>query len=107
VNPLPALLVCFARCCGMELRLISAFWFALEHAEGATAVQWRERLLLFESRAVPTQAATEAFWDRHMGPQQLVQVIEALVQEERLPREAATRLEEGLLRHVLADGRWH
>jgi hypothetical protein len=106
LNPLPALLVCFARCCGMELHLMRAFWFALACAEHETAVHFRERLLVFESRPIVTQAATAHFWDRHMQPQQLVALIESLVEEERLARQTATAMEDHVLRHVLADGRW-
>jgi hypothetical protein len=83
------------------------FWFACQHAEGETAVQFRERLLVFESRPITTPEATGHFWDAHMQPQQLVALIEALVAEGRLTRATATTLEDQLLRHVLADGRWH
>jgi hypothetical protein len=103
---MPALLVCLARCCGMDVGLMRALWWALAHAEGETAVQFRERLLVFESRPIVTQEATEHFWDTHMQPQQLVALIEALVAEGRLTRGAATTLEDQLLQHVLADGRW-
>ena len=107
MSPMPALLVCLARCCGMELSLMSTFWFALEHAEGAAAVQFRTDLLLFEGRPVATQEATARFWDTHMQPQQLVALIESLVEEGRLTRHTATTIEDHLLRYVLADGRWH
>ena len=106
MSPIPTLLICLARCCGIAGTLISTLWFALQHAEDAAAVQFRERLLVFESRPIATPEATARFWDTHMQPRQLVALIEALVEEGRLARQTATAMENHVLRHVLADGRW-
>jgi hypothetical protein len=106
MSPLPVLLGTFATCAGIPLDVMSAFWFAVDHAEGAPAVRFRERLLVFESRPIATPEATGHFWDAHMQPRQLVALIEALVEEGRLARQTATAMEDHVLRHVLADGRW-
>jgi hypothetical protein len=58
MHAIPILLATLARCAGIPLAAMSACWFALRHAEGQAAVQFRERLLLFESRAIATPAAT-------------------------------------------------
>jgi hypothetical protein len=44
---------------------------------------------------------------RRYPPHELVGVLEALVQERRLPRREATTLEDHLLTAVAADGDWH
>jgi hypothetical protein len=103
---LPVLLATLAQCAGIEVGLMSRFWFAVGHAANATAVQFREALVLFEAQPIVTQEATGHFWDRHMQPWQLMAVLESLVEEGRLARATATVLEDCLLQHVAADGRW-
>jgi hypothetical protein len=58
----------------MARGLLRACWWALDHAQGETAVQFRERLQVFESQPVATADATGHFWDTHMQPWQLVDV---------------------------------
>lgn len=107
MSPLPVLLATLARCAGIPLDLMSACWFAMGHTEDAAAVQFREALVLFEAQPIVTAEATTRFWDTHMQPWQLIRIIEHLVEEGRLGRAPATVIEDHLLQHVSADGRWH
>ena len=83
--------------------LARSWWKALMQAEWSEAAGWRETLIAFHpARQDPRALVTDA-----CPPATVVAVLELLVREHCLHRGTATKIEERLLSHVNAGGRWY
>jgi hypothetical protein len=80
------------------------WWQALSQSYHPRALAVRQAVLLFDAAPV-----AEAY---HLvcgvcAPQAVMEVIEALVDEDQLSRSQATAIEEAVLRNVDREGEWH
>jgi hypothetical protein len=86
----------------------ACWWTALQHATRAPAQRWFRQLLFYDARPSWNQdpEAIERYILRAMPASDIVEAIEALVEEGLLTRPEATGLEERVLQHVDAHGAW-
>jgi hypothetical protein len=99
----PPLLQTLAEAWGLAPVERAALWRGLCHAAWSETVALREALIRF--RPV-SREAMHAFLCEVFTPAAVVVCLERLVQEQVLSRQLASRVEERLLRHTGADGRW-
>jgi hypothetical protein len=93
--------------CPISASLSWVLWRALLKAEGRTAVQWREQFLAFDAPdRLLSRDVVEAFLGEIASPQQLMDILERLIEEQRLLRRDGHQLQEQLLRHVAKDDPW-
>ena len=98
----------FRVCCDFweaPWRLQNVWWAALSAACGSQACEWRHLLLLY-------QGAGSLIAPKHLlhdicAPRQVVGILEHLVEEGRLERRTATRIEEFILHYVNKQGGWY
>jgi len=83
--------------------LAVTWWRALGRSHHARALAVRQTVLLFD--AAPVAEAYHLVYGVG-APQDVIEVLEALVDEEQLLRSQATAIEEAVLRNVDREGEW-
>jgi hypothetical protein len=83
--------------------LAVTWWWALGRSHHARALAIHQAVLLFD--AAPVAEAYHLVYGV-CAPQAVIEVLEALVDEEELPRGQATAIEEAVLRNIDREGEW-
>ena len=98
----PPLLQGLAQAYHLPEHLLRSWWRALCAAQWSEAQAWREALIAFR----PDQPQARAVWETACSPSAVVHILELLVAERTLTRQAATGIEDVLLPHVGRTGEW-
>jgi hypothetical protein len=98
----PPVIQAFMVTWGLREHEQTALWRALCAAQWSQAAAWREACLAFH----PEGQDARRFVDEACSPHTLVQVVELLVQEGVLTRQAASAIEGRLLAQTDARGAW-
>src|SRR5262245_31227429 len=86
-----------------------AWWDALTVTTRPQAVSWRQRILFYDTRPSWNREpeAVQRYLLRSMLPKEMVDVVEALVEEGQLPRRTGTLIQELIMARMTAAGGWH
>jgi hypothetical protein len=84
--------------------LAVVWWQALSQSQHPRTLAVRQAVLLFDAAPV---AEAHHLVSGACAPQAVIEAIEVLVDEGRLPRNQATAIEEAVLCHVDREGEWH
>lgn len=98
----PPLLQGLAQAYDLPEPLLRHWWRALCAAQWSEATAWREALIAFH----PDAPQARAVWETACSPAAVVHILEVLVAERTLTRQAATGIEDVLLPHVGREGEW-
>jgi hypothetical protein len=107
--PTPTLWRTLTRYVGLHEDAAAQWWTVLHQAQSAKPQAWLRQLQFYDARQSWNQApeVQQRYLVRSMPPKQLVEVLEALVEEGLLTRRCGNALEDAVLLCVDAHGQWN